>query len=74
MLVFLKNFSADYVGWHQVGCELHTAKLKIEQLRNGPDKQCFREPRCPGDQAMPAGEKCDQQLLDDLLLPNDHFS
>jgi hypothetical protein len=68
-----EDFGAGDVGWHQVGRELDTLKLKVENLGDGAHQERFRQARRAGDQAMAAGKQTDQELLDHLLLADDDF-
>ena len=68
---FLEDFRAGDVGRHQVGRELDALELEMEDLGNGFDEQRLGQARRAGDQTMAAGEERDQDLLDDLLLPDD---
>ncbi len=43
----------------------------MEHLRDRTHEQRLRQARRTGDQAMPAGEQRDEQLLDHLLLADD---
>jgi hypothetical protein len=46
----------------------------MEDLRDRPDQQRLGQPRRPGDQAVPAGEQADQQLLHHLPLADDRLA
>jgi hypothetical protein len=69
----VENLRAGDVGRHQIGRELNAFEIEIEDVRDRLDQQGFREARHAGDQAVPAGEECDQYLLHHLVLSDDHF-
>jgi hypothetical protein len=45
----------------------------MQRLGQRTDQQRFSQARHAFQQGMPAGEDCDQHLLDDLVLANDHL-
>ena len=67
----LKNFRAGDVRGHEVGRELDALELQVENLRDGFDEQRLGQSRRAGDEAMAAGKKRDQHLLDHFLLADD---
>src|SRR4030095_13495203 len=46
----------------------------MKNLRSRIHKQRLRETRRPGDQAMPAGKKRDEDLIDDVGLAHDDLA
>ena len=71
-LVLLDHLGAGDVGGHQVGRELDAAELERQGVGQRADHQRLGQPRHAHQQAVPAGEHRHQQLLDHLLLPDDH--
>ena len=59
-LVFVENFRAGDIRRHQVGRELDSAELEVEDFREGVDEQSFREAGNADEQAVPAREQGDQ--------------
>ena len=47
---------------------------EIEDLRDGLDQQRLREAGHARDQAVPAREERDQDLIDDVILADDHLA
>ena len=64
-------FGADHIRGHQVRRELDAAELDPQDVGHGLDQQRLRQPRHARDQAVPAGEQRDQQLVDDFMLADD---
>ena len=73
-LVFLNHFGAGDVGRHQVGRELDAVELERQRIGQRADHQRLGQPRHADQQAVPAGEQGDQQLLDHLLLADDDLA
>ncbi len=71
LFVFLNNLRARDVGRHQVGRELHAVELERQRIGKRANHQRLGQPGHAHQQAMPAGEKGDEQLLDHFLLPDD---
>ena len=71
-LVLLDHLGAGDVGGHQVGRELDAAELQRQRVGQRADHQRLGQPRHADQQAVPAGEHGHQQLLDHLLLADDH--
>ena len=59
------------VGRHQVGRELNAVEPQVDRLGQLLDQQRLRQARHAAQQAVAAGEKRDQDLADDALLPDD---
>ena len=72
-VVVFKNFRARDVRRHQIGRELDTVELQVKDLCNAAYKQCLGQPRGTGQQTIASCEEADQQLIDDVFLPNDDF-
>jgi hypothetical protein len=70
---FLQDLDAGDVGRHQVRRELNALELQMEYLGDGFDEQRFRQARRSGDQTMSSREEGNQDLFDDVLLPDDHL-
>ena len=70
----VEHLGAGDVGGHQVGRELDPLERQVENLRDRLDEQCLGESRHAGDQAMPAGEERDEDLIDDRILPDDDLA
>ena len=66
-----EDFRAGDVRRHQVGRELNSLKFQVKDLGDRADEQGLRQPGRTGDQAMPAGEQADQELMRRLLLADD---
>ena len=71
-LVLLDHLRAGDVGGHQVGRELDAAEVQRQGVGQRADHQRLGQARHAHQQAVPAGEHGDQQLLDHLLLADDH--
>ena len=69
----LQDLHAGDVRRHQVGRELDAPELEVEDLRDRFHEQRLRQAGRAGDEAVPAGEKRDEDLLDDVLLADDHL-
>ena len=67
----LEDLGAGDVRRHQVGGELDALELQVEDLGDRADQQRLGQPRRTGDQAVPAGEQADQELMRRLLLADD---
>ena len=72
--VFVEHLGAGDVGRHQVGRELNPLEREIEDLRERLDQQCLGQAGHAGDQAMAAGEHRHQDLIDHLVLADDHLA
>jgi len=71
--IFLDHLRSRDIRRHQIGSELNAAELQREGLGERPDHQRLGQPRDAHEQAVPPGEQADQELLDDLLLADDHL-
>ena len=71
--VLLDDVGAGDVGGHQVGRELDAAERQIQRAGQRADQQRLGQPRHAFEHAVPAAEQADQQLLDDLVLADDHL-
>ena len=69
--VLLYDFGAGDVGGHQVGRELDAMKRQVHRAGQRADHQCLGQPRHTFQQAVPAAEQGDQQLVDHLVLAHD---
>ena len=72
--VVLQDVGAGDVRRHQVGRELNAAKRQLQDPGDRADQQRLRQPRHADQQAVPAAEQGDQQLLDDIVLPDDDLA
>jgi len=72
--VFLNDFSTDNVAGHQVRRKLDPAKIQVQGTRQRADHQRFRQSWHAFEQTMASGKDRNHQLLDDFVLPNDHFA
>ena len=72
--ILLDDVRAGDVRGHQVGRELDAAELQPERRGDGAHHQRLRRAGQAGDQAMPADEQRDQDLLQDLVLPDDDLA
>jgi hypothetical protein len=72
--LLVEHLRAGNIGRHQIGRELNPLEGQIQNLRQGLDQERLGETGHPGDEAMPSGEECHQDLIDDLVLPDDHLS
>ena len=70
-VVFFQQFGAQDVAGHQVGRELHAPELKFQRLPQRTHQQGLAQARHALEQAMPAGQQADQQLLDHFFLADD---
>ena len=70
-VVLLEQFGAEDVARHQVGGELDAAEVELERLAERAHQQGLAEAGHAFEQAMPAGEQADEQLLDDVFLADD---
>jgi hypothetical protein len=67
--VLLEHVGARDVGGHQVGRELDAPEREREHFRECLDEQRLGEARHAHEQAVPAREQRDEQVVDDGLLP-----
>ncbi len=73
-VLLLENLGAGDVGRHQVGRELDPLEAQVEDLGNRLDEQRLGQAGHAGDEAVPAGEERHQDLVDDLVLADDHLA
>ena len=71
--VLFDDLRARDVRRHQVGRELNPAEGQIQRPSQRADHQRLGQPRHALQQAVPAAEQRDQQLLDDLVLADNHL-
>ncbi len=71
--VFLDDVRAGDVGGHQVRRELDPGEVQIEDAGHGMDEQGLRQSRHTHEEAVAPHEQAEQDLLDDLLLPDDEL-
>ena len=62
------------VGGHEVRRELDPVEVQPQAIGQGSDQQGFRKARDSLDDAMPAGEDGDEQLLNNLVLSHDDLA
>ena len=70
--VLLDDLGAGDVGRHQVGRELNAAEVERQALGQRRDHQRLGQARHAFQDAVAAAEQRDQQLLDHLVLADDH--
>ena len=68
----MKDLSAGDVAGHEVRGELDPVKVQLERARQGADEQGLGEPRDPDQDGVAARCDGDDELVDDLLLADDH--
>ena len=71
--VLLDDVGAGDVGGHQVRRELDALEHQAQRLRDGAHQQRLGRAGQAGDQAVAADEQRGEDLVDDLLLADDHF-
>ena len=72
-LVLGDDFRARDIARHQVGRELYAAELQRHRPRQRRDHHRFRQTGNTFENAVAAGEQRDQELLDHVILTDDHF-
>src|SRR6267378_5057952 len=72
--IVLEDFRPGDVGGHEIGGELDSTELEIQDLREGGDEEGLREPGDAHEEAMPVGDEHREELLDDLVLAHDHLA
>ena len=72
--VLVEDLGAGDVGRHQVRRELDALEAQVEDLGERADQQRLGQAGHAGQQAVAAGEERDQQLLDDVVLADDHLA
>ena len=73
-VLFVEDFSACDVRGHQVGCELDSFELELENVGERSDEQRLGQTGNARDQTVTARKERDQHLLDDFILPDDDLS
>ena len=73
VLVLFQDIGAGDVRRHQVGSELDSFKLDVEDAGQGADHQGLGQARHAHQQAVAAGEDGGEHLLDHIRLTDDHF-
>ncbi len=73
VLVFFQHVRAGDVAGHQVGRELDPLEAHVENAGQRADHQRLGQPRHAFQQAVAAGEDRREELLDHLVLPDDHL-
>ena len=68
----LEDLRAEDVGRHEVGRELHAARVEAEHGAQRIDELGLGEAGHADEQAVAAGQQRDEHLLDDLRLAEDH--
>ena len=71
--ILLDHLGAQDVGRHQVGRELNAVELQMDGFRQLLDDQRLREARHAAQQAVPAGEKGDQDFAQDAALADNRL-
>ncbi len=69
--VLLDDLAAGDVRRHQVRRELDAIELQVDGLRDGADHQRLGQARHADHQAVAAREQGREQIIDDVLLPDD---
>ncbi len=72
--ILLDDVGAGDIRGHQIGGELDAAELQSEGSGDGADHEGLRGARQAGDEAVPADEQGNQDLLQHLLLADDHLA
>ena len=72
--IFLDDVGAGDVGGHQVRRELDAPERQAKGLRNGAHHQRLGRAGQAGDQAMPADKERDQDLVQNIVLADDHLA
>ncbi len=72
-LALVEDLGAGDVRRHQVGRELDALEVEIEDVGERLDQERLGEAGHAGDEAVAAGEQREQDLLDDLVLSDDHL-
>ena len=70
--VVLDHLGAGDVGRHQVRGELDSVEAQRERLGEGADHEGLRETRDSDEETVPAGEEGEEELIDDIILSDDH--
>ena len=73
LLVFLQHVRAGDVRGHQVGRELDPLEGDVEDPGQGADHQGLGQARHAHQQAVAAGENGGEDLLDHVVLADDHL-
>ena len=73
-LVLLDHLRARDIARHQVGGELDPAEIKAERARDRRDQQRLGKPRHADHHRVPPAEDGCEQLLDHVVLPDDHLA
>src|SRR5690349_14848806 len=71
--IFFDDVRAGDVRGHQVRRELDALEYKAECLRDGPDHERRGGAGQPGDKAVSADEQRGEDLIEDVVLPDDHL-
>src|ERR1700680_5036454 len=71
-LDLLDDVGAGHIRRHQVWRKLNALEDQPQRLRKSPYQQRLRRARESGDEAMAAHEQRDHDLLQHLLLTDDH--
>ncbi len=72
--VVLQHVGAGDVRRHHVGGELDPPERQAQDPRDRADQECLGQPRHPHEQDVAAGEEPGQQLLDHVVLADDHLA
>ena len=70
----VEHLGAGDVGRHQVRRELDPLEAQVEDLGQRADQQRLGQAGHAGQQAVAAGEERDQQLIDGVVLADDHLA
>ena len=70
-LVAHEDHRARHVRRHEVGRELHARELQPGGYGHRAHEERLAEPWRAFQQHVPAGDEADQELVDDLVLPED---
>ena len=69
--IFFDDVGSGDIGRHQVRGELDAFEVQAQDLARVRTSRVFAVPGKPGDQAMPAYEKSDHDLVDHFFLAHD---
>ena len=72
-VVLLEDLRAEDVAGHQVRRVQFTPEAQVERLPERAHQQRLAESRHPLEQAVPAGQQADEELLDDVGLADDRL-
>src|SRR5262245_40017802 len=69
--IFFDDVCTGHVCRHEIWRELNALETQAERICERAHEQGLRSARHAGDQTMPANEHRQQQMIDDVVLPDD---